>query len=515
MVHKRADNRVLLRLAVFAAALAAGLIAGAAPPRAAVARDVFGVSGVAVDVTAASAAAARESALLDGQRKAALVLMHRLVLREDYPRIPALTDAQVLDLVQGIEVQEEKTSAVRYLGKLHVRFAPDKVRRFLRGAGLGYAETPSKPVVVTPVYRTDAGLSLWEETNPWFAAWARHDPPDGLVPLVVPLGDLGDIAGITADEAVQGNTEKLTAIARRYGAAEALVAVASPAPPQAPGASLNVDVAVSRFGGSQGEQTRILRVAGQTAEAPDALFARAVDEVVSQIEDDWKRENLLRFDREETLTATVPITDLRDWVELRRRLGEVVFVRRADVLSLSKARAVVAVHYIGDPGQLKTALAQKDVVLSEDTGAAPLPPTSATTPSASLPSSPLSPPAAPTAWILRLAAGGQAAATPPAAAAPSAASPAGDTAPASTPAPAEVEAPAPSAMPPSPAPGAPAPPEGTTSPGPAPVRADGNPAAPADAATPVPAPVPSAPPAGSATAPAAPPAMPVDGTPGQ
>jgi hypothetical protein len=506
MVHKGAEGRVSPRFAVFAAVLAAGLIAAAAPPRAAAA-DVFTVSGVAVDVTAASAAAARESALLEGQRKAALVLLRRLVLREDYPRIPQLSDSQVLDLVQGIEVQEEKTSSVRYLGKLLVRFAPDKVRQFLRGASLRYAETASKPMVVIPVYRTDAGLSLWEETNPWFAAWARHNPPDGLVPLSVPLGDLSDIAGVTPEEALQGNVDKLTAIARRYGAEKSLVAVASPAP-QSPGAPLDLDVAVTRFGGPGGEQTRILRVAGQAGEAPDTLFARAVDEVVAQIEEDWKRENFLRFDQEQTLTAMVPIADLRDWVEIRRRLDSVVFVRQTDVLSLSRQMAVVLVHYIGDPDQLRTALAQKDVELSQDTGAAALPPAlppaASAAPPASLQSGP-SPAAAPTAWVLRLA-GGQAAATPPAAAPAAALPPGGEAAPAPSPAGPTVEAPGSSAMPAAPDAGAPDANAPSAAPMPAPGPAGGDQGAPADAA--------ASP--GAETAPSAPASSaPAEGTPGQ
>ena len=57
----------------------------------------------------------------------------------------------VNEVVQGFEVAHERRSGVRYLADFTVHFQPDAVRQMLRQAGVGFVETPSKPVIVLAV----------------------------------------------------------------------------------------------------------------------------------------------------------------------------------------------------------------------------------------------------------------------------------------------------------------------------------------------------------------------------
>ena len=357
MVHRGALRRRALP-ALGMLFIAATLVAVAAAP--ARAEDVFAVTGVPVDVTGDSATAAREQALLEGQRKAAQILLRRLTLPEDAAKLPQLSDADLLEDVQGIEVEREKISSVRYLGDLTVRFKPDAIRTLLRTAGIRYAETASKPLVVVPVYRTGDATLLWDDANPWLAAWSAHVATGGLVPFIVPLGDLSDIAAVTADDAVQGVTAKLDALAHRYNASDTLVVIAAPTPPA------GLDVTETHYASGQLQRTDVIHVAGQDGEAADAFLARAVAEVQGQVEQSWKTENLLHFDHEDMLTATVPFHDLAEWVSIRHKLGDSALIRSMDIVSFSKSQAVVALHYLGEAGQLKLALEQKDLDLAQD-----------------------------------------------------------------------------------------------------------------------------------------------------
>ena len=407
MVHRGALRRRVLRalgLLFLAASLMAG---GAATGRAA---DVFTVTGVPVDVTGDSATAARELALLEGQRKAAQTLLHRLTLPEDAAKLPQLSDADLLEDVQGIEVEREKISSVRYLGDLTVRFKPDAIRALLRTAGIRYAETASKPLVVVPVYRTSDATLLWDDTNPWLAAWSAHVAAGGLVPFIVPLGDLSDIAAVTADDAVQGTVAKLDALARRYNASDTLVVVAAPTAPA------GVDVTETHYASGQLQRTDVIHVAGQAGEAADALLPRAVAEVQGQVEQNWKTENLLHFEHEDMLTATVPFHDLAEWVSVRRKLGDSAMIRSMDIVSLSKSQAVVALHYLGEVGQLKLALDQKDLDLAQDgvnwTLRLTAPPAAAPAPDAAPAAIPAASPAASGTGTMPQASPAPAAATP-------------------------------------------------------------------------------------------------------
>lgn len=358
MVHR--EGRAIRLGAV----LALALLIAAAPPGPAQADDIFTVSGVAVDVTAEAAAAAREQAILQGQRKAAATLFRRLALQDDYAKIPTLTDTQLYEAVQGFEVAREKTSTVRYIGDLTVRFKPDVVRQILRANGIRYAETVSKPVVVVPVYRVGESTLLWDETNPWLAAWGAHVTKGGLVPFIVPFGDLTDIVTVSAQDAVQSNLLKLNDLAQRYGASDSIVVVAAPSPDGS-----GLDISATRFAGSFQDRTDVMRIGRNPGESDEEMMIRAVRTVEAQIEENWKQENVLRFGEEETISVTVPITDLGQWIAVRRKLDSLAFVRSADLTEISRTQAVVGLHFLGDIGQLKLALAQKDLALVENGGA--------------------------------------------------------------------------------------------------------------------------------------------------
>ena len=59
-------------------------------------------------------------------------------------------------------------------------------------------------------------------------AFARADFNKGVAPIVVPLGDLQDAQDIDDDEALSYNRRALSAMNQRYGAGEAVVAIAAP-----------------------------------------------------------------------------------------------------------------------------------------------------------------------------------------------------------------------------------------------------------------------------------------------
>ena len=89
--------------------------------------SVYEVRDVAVDVTAETAARAREQALAAGEHMAFRQLLERLTLREDHARLPELEQPEITEYVQDFSVADEKTSAVRYLARLNFRFKAQKV----------------------------------------------------------------------------------------------------------------------------------------------------------------------------------------------------------------------------------------------------------------------------------------------------------------------------------------------------------------------------------------------------
>jgi hypothetical protein len=101
-------------------------------------------------------------------------------------------------------------------------------------------------------------------------------------------------------------------------------------------------------------------------ESLDQLLRRAAAVLAQQVEDDWKRDNLLQFGRPAVLAVTVRIKSLGDWLVVRKRLTGVAVIRRADLALLSRAVVRINLHYIGESDQLTLALEQADLTLSRE-----------------------------------------------------------------------------------------------------------------------------------------------------
>jgi len=329
--------------------------------------EVFEVRGVAVDITAETAAAAREEALAEGEKKAFERLFQRMTLSEDRDYLPDLNREDRALLVRDFTVAEEKTSAVRYLATLNYRFNAEEVRNLLIDYGVPFAETSSKPVLVLPAYEAAGALVLWDDPNPWRAAWRTRPVVEGLVPLMLPVGDLADIAAIGVEQAVAGDRQRLDALVRRYRTGDVLVAHAILGLDPDGGRPL-LEVLLARFSPAGPEHTTAETFRSEDGESIETLLARAAAALAAAVEDDWKRDNLMQFGRPGVTAVAVPIRGLADWLAVRSRLGRVAVVRRFDLVLLSLDEARINLHYLGDVDQLALALAQADLILAEQNG---------------------------------------------------------------------------------------------------------------------------------------------------
>jgi hypothetical protein len=347
----------LLTLSAFAAA--------SMPASATTLADVYTITGVPIDATAANAQQARDQAIVQGQRRAARLLLERLALRADHPRLPQIDANTAGNLVAGFQIANERTSPVRYLADLTVSFRPEAVRTLMREAGIPIAETPSAPVLVLPVWGSGSAAQLFDERNPWREAWLKIAAGKGLVPLLTPLGDLGDLQAISPEQATAGQQAALAAIAQRYGASAVIVAQAS----GATGETID-QLIVTRYAIGGGAPQRIT-VAPRRP--PEALLATAIA-ISQEVEEAWKSSSTaaaaaaVDAGPAAGLDVTVPVRQLGEWIAIRKQLSTVPAVRNVAVRSLGVGAAAITLQHSGTPQQLQAALAQADLVLTEEAG---------------------------------------------------------------------------------------------------------------------------------------------------
>jgi hypothetical protein len=325
--------------------------------------DVFEVRDVDVDVTADSAAAARDKAVLDGQRAAFDTLLGRIASKDDAARLAHLSDAQITDLVQDFEVESERTSAVRYIGKLAFHFRAGPVRDMLSGGQAAPADAANKPIVILPVLTSDGKSALWEGDNAWRAAWTTRPAGNDVVPIVVPPGGAEDAAAIDAGQALAGDSGKLSALAQRYQAADSIVVEARLEEAGIPGQK-RIVITAHRFGPNGPQESFEDRITGDGQNLA-ALYAQAAQRVGDHVQGGWKQRNMAASGSELTLAVRVPLRDLSSWVEIRHRLAGVTAIKRSDVTYLSRQEARLNLVFVGDQSQLAQAVAQRDLSLTQ------------------------------------------------------------------------------------------------------------------------------------------------------
>ncbi|NVK17607.1 MAG: DUF2066 domain-containing protein [Methylocystaceae bacterium] len=328
------------------------------------ASNPFEIKGVYVDVTADNVTEARKQAMREGQNRAFEILLRRLTLKADRDFLPWVEPANQAQYIRDFSIADEKTSAVRYLARLTYHFKPDAIRNLLKARSIPFAETISKPVLVLPLFDDGGQLSLWDEPNPWSAAWSNLSLQNGLVPVVLPLGDLEDISGVSAQQAGALDESALLNMANRYGVNGAVVPRLVVAGRNQAGQPTDVDLIVNRVGGSYAGRTTSLGITRLENEDLMTFLQRVAVVVTEGIEESWKRDNLLQFGVDGVLPVNLTIDGLSEWIDVQKRLSTVAVVRRVELALLSRDTVQLNLHFIGNLDQLIGSLRQVDLDLT-------------------------------------------------------------------------------------------------------------------------------------------------------
>jgi len=331
-----------------------------APLETARAADIYTVTDIRVDERANDEVSAKSTGIAKGQRDALRLLLERMTLRADHDRVPEVTDEVVSQALRDFAVSDEKFGGGRYLATLSVRFRPEEVRDILRAVAVPFAEVQSRPNLLLPVYQSAGSTLIWDEPNPWFDTWLQRELPKGLVPLVLPLRDLSDISEISADQAIAGESVRLQAIADKYSAFGTIVAVVQPSTDPVTSVPI-LDVVMTTY--LPGEPARVVNrtVRGKEDEELEAILQTAASELVVELEEAWKRDNLEQPGSQQQIRVFVPITRLGEWLDVKRKMASVPSVKDLVVARLSVREAEVDLTFLGQPDQLRRALAQKDL----------------------------------------------------------------------------------------------------------------------------------------------------------
>jgi hypothetical protein len=330
----------------------------------------FVVSDVPVAADGKTGAQARDAARNAGEVTALQDVLQRLTAKQDWPHLPAPDQDTTTNLLADFQVQKEHVAPTHYVGIYTFRFDPAGVRQLLHTAGIGFSELVSKPVVLVPLYRNGGAVHLWDDPNPWRDAWNLANNHAGLVPWSMPLGDIGDVQAFDVAQAEAPTPQQLATLSQRYDGGDPVVA--SAVETDAPQGGATLQITVTRYAAAGNDSTTV----SVTGDKPDARFyAAGVDAARRALEDLWKKNATLPSlapGDGQPFQVTVPLASAKQWAQIRARLAKVDGVQDPQILMIAHDQIVLLLKLAADPGAMRIAFAQQDLVLTPSDGGATL-----------------------------------------------------------------------------------------------------------------------------------------------
>lgn len=325
--------------------------------------SLFTVEEVKVDVTAANALQAKEQAFEEAKMKAFEEISARMLTDDGGQELPAPDPLTISTLIQDFEVTNEQLSSVRYVGTYRFRFKDSAVKKYFAGQGLRYTDVASKPILILPFYQRGEKSVLWSHDNLWAQAWNRSENLGGVVPVAIPLGDLADVRDIGDDQAMNYSDSGLSRMLERYGAGEAVLAIAVPDQNFQQGAG-TLTIHLYRTDRLQPEYVQEIRISKRSTQSLDDALNEGVRRVQKALQRDWKNKTAVSSNQNNRLKVKVSFENINEWIKTQRALKRVYGVNEIALKSLSPKSAVVDIIFQGTEERLRLALEQADMTLA-------------------------------------------------------------------------------------------------------------------------------------------------------
>jgi hypothetical protein len=178
----------------------------------------FEVSGIAVDVRAKTAEAARLGGWRIAQRKGWQMLWSKM--HGGSGGAPALGDSALDGIVAGIVVENEQIGPNRYVATLGVLFDRARAGQIL---GVTGEVSRSAPMLVLPVMWSGGTAYTFEQRTEWQKAWARYRTGNSPIDYVRPSGTGSDPLLLNYGQTQRPGRNWWRMILDQYGAADVLI----------------------------------------------------------------------------------------------------------------------------------------------------------------------------------------------------------------------------------------------------------------------------------------------------
>ena len=330
---------------------------------------VFGVHNVFIDQRADTATQAQTLGARAAAETAFTVLLQRLL--NDQGRVEEFANLHDLDeFTDFVHISEENSLEGRYIARLNFCFDAPRLRAAMREASVSWAELPSPPILVIPVWKGPEGARAWQSDNEWLMGW-RDDVASatGLMSFTLLEPTITNERKLRAQDLAEGDPVTLAKGAKIAGASQIMLVIAQL---DYEGAQAVLTVSGQLLSDDGEGLTQLGRMVDlQVNDDLSMQLTNARQQILQELEQSWHAANLISGDETRELALTIPVSSLSQWASRLDVLENVAVINSLQIRQLKLDSGLVTLSLSGSMAALENALARQELqikILDDGTG---------------------------------------------------------------------------------------------------------------------------------------------------
>lgn len=318
---------------------------------------LFTISNIAVDETAANASIARSQAISTAESIAFDKLKSKLVALSDLHLLSNTDFINIVNLVRGIEVSEERAFANRYIAKINVTFSPDAVIKIFTQAGASFILNAGSELCVAHGHKQGLVTRLWEADNRAKQVWQDIDLINKLRSYKIAQGTLKQRMVLDANSVELGGFEAAKTFAKGCGTRAGLIIFSHAIPDLVNGGTILAykywisDMLIANEGTLYAPQD-------QGSTGIDAQLETLVASIIEISDESWRQKSMVKGDEKSEITLLLHTDQIKALVEAQKKLTDLSLVSNVSVIRISIPFSQILVSFTGSRDQFLQAISQ-------------------------------------------------------------------------------------------------------------------------------------------------------------
>ena len=322
---------------------------------------LFTVYGIEIDETARSAAEARRRGMAKAEEQGFNALIRRLIRAEDLFKFQMPEAASASDFVLGVEVEEARNSRVRYIGKVNITFAAEKIENLLGLQNIPFVGFAPEPTFVFPLFWQEGGYILWGKDNTFLNIWRSEENLNGIIRYTLPRGNLAEQISLSPEQILEARqVEQLKLGLSKYGV-DTYIAAGARIIKTTTGETIRLELTL--FRPLEGFAPEVHRFSPINFETDEDLLRRGMRQIFLEQDRAWKQQALTQFGESQEMALVVPVENAKIWADIKSRLISSPVISGVNVARLAIPETYIAITFSGTEEQLALALRQKGLIL--------------------------------------------------------------------------------------------------------------------------------------------------------